>query len=215
MEKMKISKNGVDFIKKFEGCRLEAYKPVPTEKYWTIGYGHYGSDVKKSSVITKADAEQLLVFDLRVFEYGVNSLVEVKLNQNQFDALVSFAYNCGRENLRLSTLLKKVNQGDFKEAANEFEKWVNAGGKKLNGLVRRRKEEKDLFLTPVKEIVKAPVKEVVKTPSTQKYTIRSGESLSKIAKREKTTVAALMKLNPQIRNKNLVYAGQQIKIPKQ
>jgi GH24 family phage-related lysozyme (muramidase) len=206
---MKLSKAGVDFIKKFEGLRLEAYKPVPTEKYWTIGYGSYGSHVREGMKISKDEAEKLLVFDLRVFEYAVNGLVDVKINQNQFDALVSFSYNCGREALRTSTLLRKLNDGDYKGASEQFEKWINAGGKPLNGLIRRRKEEKEMFLTPVK--ANAPVKK----PATQKYTIRSGENLTKIAKREETTVKKLMELNPQIKNKNLVYAGQQIKIPLQ
>jgi GH24 family phage-related lysozyme (muramidase) len=203
---MKISKNGIDLIKSFEGCVLHAYKPVDTEKYWTIGYGHYGSDVRENMTISQKEAEQLLVFDLRVFDYAVNSLVKVTLNQNQFDSLVSFAYNCGRENLRTSTLLKKVNQKDFKGAANEFDKWIHAGGKVLNGLIRRRKAEKELFLKPIKTTEKPK-------PKTKNYTIRSGENLTKIAQREDTTVKKIMELNPQIKNKNLVFAGQVIKVP--
>lgn len=143
---MQVSQNGINFIKSFEGCRLNAYKPVSTERYFTIGYGHYGSDVREHQHITQEEAETLLKFDLRVFEYAVNNQVKVRINQNQFDALVSFAYNCGREALRTSNLLKLLNDGDPKGASNEFEKWVHAGGKVLNGLVKRRKAEKELFL---------------------------------------------------------------------
>jgi GH24 family phage-related lysozyme (muramidase) len=146
---MQVSQNGINFIKSFEGCRLNAYKPVSTERYFTIGYGHYGSDVREHQHITQEEAETLLKFDLRVFEYAVNNQVKVRITQNQFDALVSFAYNCGREALRTSTLLKKVNEGDHVGASKEFEKWVHAGGKVLNGLVRRRKAEKELFLKDI------------------------------------------------------------------
>jgi len=203
---MKISKNGIELIKSFEGCVLHAYKPVETEKYWTIGYGHYGSDVREKMEISQKEADNLLIFDLRVYDYAVNSLVKVKLNQNQFDSLVSFAYNCGREALRTSTLLKKVNAKDFIGASEEFDKWVHGGGKVLNGLVKRRKAEKELFLTPVKVVKEKPL--------LQNYTVRSGESLTKIAQREKTTVKKLMELNPKIKNKDLIYAGQVIKVPK-
>ena len=140
---MKISQNGIDLIKEFEGCRLEAYK-CPAG-IWTIGYGHIAG-VEKGQKITKAQAENLLKQDLQRFENGVNNLVKVKLTQGQFDALVSFAFNCGVEALKKSTLLKVLNQGKYDEAADEFDKWVYAGMIKLNGLVRRRRAEKEMFL---------------------------------------------------------------------
>lgn len=142
---MNISQNGINLIKKFEGCRLKAYKSVQTEIYYTIGYGHYGSDVKEGQVITQKEAESLLEKDLRKFVLGVNALLKVPVNQNQFDALVSFAYNCGVGSLQKSNLLQYINKLDFESAANEFDKWVHADGKVLKGLVNRRTVEKELF----------------------------------------------------------------------
>lgn len=143
---MNISQVGVNLIKSFEGLVLHAYKPVPTERYWTIGYGHYGSDVREHDKITSQQAEEMLKQDLKVYAYSVSQNVKVKINQNQFDALTSFCYNVGKEGLRTSTLLKKLNAGDFSGASKEFEKWVHGGGKVLPGLVTRRKAEKALFL---------------------------------------------------------------------
>ena len=144
---MNISQNGINLIKKYEGLRLNAYKPVPTEKYWTIGYGHYGTDVKEGMEITEKRAEELLRQDLKKFEGYVNSYVKVTLTQSMYDSLVSFAYNCGAGSLKNSTLLKLLNNGDYVGAANEFKKWTKGGGKVLPGLVKRRKEEKELFLS--------------------------------------------------------------------
>ena len=141
---MNISQNGINLIKNFEGCRLEAYKcPAGV---WTVGYGHTGSDVTQGTKITQEKAESLLKSDLTVHCNNVSKLVKVKLNQNQFDALVSFEYNIGYGNLSSSTLLKLLNQGDYTGAANQFDKWVYAGGKVLAGLQKRRKAEKELFL---------------------------------------------------------------------
>jgi len=134
---------GLNLIKKYEGLRLKAYQdPV---KIWTIGYGHTGPDVKKGKVITEAEAERLLKQDLRKFEGVVNSKVTKKLTRNQFDALVSFTYNVGPEAFRTSTLLKKLNNGNFPGAAAEFLRWNKAGGNILPGLTKRRKEEQALF----------------------------------------------------------------------
>lgn len=96
---MKLGENGKKLIKSFEGCRLTgcrltAYKPVPTEKYWTIGWGHYGANIHKGQVITQKQADALFDKDIQVYVNHVNAL-GMKLNQNQFDALVSFCYNCG------------------------------------------------------------------------------------------------------------------------
>lgn len=146
---MNISQNGVDLIKKYEGCVLHAYKPVPTEKYWTIGYGHYGPDVKENQKITQKQAEDLLKKDLEKFVHGVITLLHTEINQNQLDALVSFAYNLGVGTLKKSTLLELINKKDFKNAANEFGKFVNSNGHPLPGLVKRRNEEKELFVKPI------------------------------------------------------------------
>jgi GH24 family phage-related lysozyme (muramidase) len=202
---MNISQKGIDLIKSFEGLVLHAYKPVSTERYFTIGYGHYGSDVKQNQTITQKQAEEYLKQDLQKFVYGVSQLVKVSLNQNQFDALVSFAYNCGVDALRTSDLLMKLNKGEFVGASKEFDRWVHSGKVVIQGLVNRRNKEKVLFLTPIKVAVQ----------TTQNYTIRSGENLTKISKRFGTTVNEIMKLNPAIKNKELVFDGQVIKIPKQ
>lgn len=140
---MKTSNIGINLIKSFEGCILKAYKcPAGV---WTIGYGHTAG-VKEGQTITQAQAEEFLKQDLKRFETYVKNLVTVKLNQYQFDALVSFCYNVGPGNLKTSTLLKLLNKGDYEGAAEQFERWVKAGDKKLAGLVRRRVAEKELFL---------------------------------------------------------------------
>lgn len=140
---MKTSQKGIDLIKQFEGCRLTAYK-CPAG-IWTIGYGHtYG--VIEGQKISQKKAEDYLKNDLKTFEAAVNSFVSATLTQGQFDALVSFSFNVGCEALRTSTLLKLLNQGKYEEAAEQFSRWVYASGKKLDGLVRRRKAEKELFL---------------------------------------------------------------------
>ena len=144
---MDISQNGINLIKNFEGLRLEAYQC--SSGVWTIGYGHTGSDVYKGRKITLNEAETLLKQDLAVHCNNVSSLVKVKLNQNQFDALVSFEFNIGYGAFALSTLLKLLNAGDYTGAANQFDRWVYAGGKVLAGLEKRRKKEKELFLKTV------------------------------------------------------------------
>lgn len=140
---MKISINGINFIKSFEGFRATSYRAVPSEKYLTIGYGHYGIDVLENMIITKEQAEKLLVTDLHKFENYVNTdCGYLDLNQNQYDSLVSFTYNCGRANLK--KLIKNRNKEEIAEALLLYNK---AGGKVLEGLKRRRKAERDLFLT--------------------------------------------------------------------
>lgn len=146
----KISQTGLKLIKNFEGCRLTAYKPVPTEKYWTIGWGHYGPDVKAGMTISQAQADSMLIADLAKYEAYVNNAVYVpvtaKLNQNQFDALVSFCYNCGAGNLK-----KLCTDRTVEQIAASITKYNKAGGNVLAGLVRRRQAELDLFNQSVKE----------------------------------------------------------------
>lgn len=138
----RISVYGLALIKQFEGCRLTAYKdPVGV---LTIGYGHTGPDVTPGMTITQDQADELLRKDVARFEKAVAGMAKVA-TESQFDALVSFAYNLGEEALRRSTLLRKHNEGDYAGAQTEFARWVNAGGKKLNGLVRRRAEEAALY----------------------------------------------------------------------
>lgn len=144
---MKTSNAGKTLIKSFEGKRLAAYDDGVG--VWTIGYGTIkypnGQAVKKGDVCTGEQADQYFNNDLVKFENSINSLVKVPLNQNQFDALVSFAYNLGATNLSNSTLLRKLNSKDYKGAAAEFPKWNKAGGKVMAGLTRRRLAEQELF----------------------------------------------------------------------
>ncbi|MDJ0658194.1 MAG: D-Ala-D-Ala carboxypeptidase family metallohydrolase [Crocosphaera sp.] len=142
---MKISQQGINLIKEFEGCRLTTY--ADTGGVATIGYGHTGSDVRSGQCISETEAENLLRKDVERFEKAVSSEVKVSLSQNQFDALVSFAFNVGQGNLHTSTLLKKLNQSDYQGAAQEFPRWCKDNrGHELLGLKRRREAEKKLFL---------------------------------------------------------------------
>ncbi len=142
---MKISIKGLNLIKSFEGLELKAYKD--SVGVLTIGYGSTGPHVHEGLVITEEQAEAILKTDISRFERGVTELVKVPLNQNQFDALVSFSFNLGLGNLKSSTLLRKLNSLDYSGAANEFTRWNKAGGRVLTGLTRRREAEKKLFLS--------------------------------------------------------------------
>ena len=148
-ESMSVSNKGVDLICEFEGKRLVAYDDGVG--VWTIGFGTIkypnGVRVKKGDTCTLEQAKEYMRHDLIEFEYTVNSSVRVPLNQNQFDALVSLAYNIGSSAFKSSTLVKKLNTGDYQGAADQFNVWVNAGGKRMQGLVSRRDREKLLFLS--------------------------------------------------------------------
>ena len=136
---MDISQNGLDIIKRNEGLRLTAYKAVKTEQYYTIGYGHYGADVTAGMTITQEQAEAYLKADCASAVKAVNAL-GLAFNQNQFDALVSFTYNCGAGNL------KKLCAGrTIEEIGEKIVLYNKSGGKVLNGLVRRRAEEQALY----------------------------------------------------------------------
>jgi len=140
---VEISEKGLQLVKNFEGCRLTAY--FDAVGVLTIGWGHTGVDVTPGKTITQEQAEEMLLSDLGRFERGVETAVVVGITQGQFDALVSFAYNLGLGALRESTLLRKLNMGDYIGAADEFGKWVHAGSQVLPGLVRRRAAEAALF----------------------------------------------------------------------
>ena len=147
---MKISKKGLELIKEFEGFSANAYLDVV--KIPTIGWGNTfyadGRKVKLGDQISKADALELLEFVAnKYFADKIFPKIKVKVSQNQFDAMVSLAYNIGLGAFLKSTLLKKINQGDFKGASLEFERWNRAGGKVLLGLTRRRLKEKALFIS--------------------------------------------------------------------
>lgn len=147
-DEMHISPSGIDLICNFEGKRLTAYDDGVG--VWTIGFGTTvypnGMKVKKGDTCTEAQAKAYMAHDLKKFEATVNKAVTVQLNQNQFDALVSLAYNIGANAFSKSTLVKKLNANDIRGAADQFDIWVNAGGKRMQGLVNRRTVEKALFL---------------------------------------------------------------------
>ncbi|WP_019221297.1 lysozyme [Bartonella senegalensis] len=143
----KISKEGLKIIKRWEGLHLHAYQdPVGL---WTIGYGHTDQlgepPVQEGMQITVADAETLLQKDLAQFEKTVEEMVVQSLNDEQFAALVSFCYNVGIEAFCNSTLLRKLNKGDFEAVPAELQKWTKVEGKRLQGLVHRRAAEAGLW----------------------------------------------------------------------
>lgn len=146
---MKFSSNGIELIKQFEGLSLKPY--LDAVNIPTIGFGntYYEDGTKvtlKDRPITEERATELLEFIAnKTFSENINKVVKVPLNQNQFDALVSFAYNIGNGNFNSSTLLRWLNQGNYKEASMQLLRWDKSKGIVLNGLTKRRKAEKALF----------------------------------------------------------------------
>lgn len=145
---MKLNNKGLELIKQYEGLKLKPYLDsvnVPTIGYGTTVY----PDGKKVSLrdpeITKEKAEEFLKKHIEKIEPEIKNAIKVQLNDNQYSALVSFAYNLGVFSLRKSTLMVKLNESKFKDIEREFKKWVFAGGKKLKGLEARRQKEADLF----------------------------------------------------------------------
>lgn len=141
----RINAAGLAHIQQWEGCKLVSYQDVAG--VWTIGHGHTSAAgipfVKPGMRINQTEADDILKSDLKKFEERVNRLVKVPLNDNQFAVLVSFDFNTGK--LHSSTLLKKLNAGDYDAVPGELMKWVNAGGKKVKGLVNRRSAEAGLW----------------------------------------------------------------------
>ncbi|AEN65421.1 glycoside hydrolase family 24 [Enterobacter soli] len=146
---MQTSEKGIALIKEFEGCKLTAYQD--SVGIWTIGYGWTqpvdGKTIRGGMTIKQETAERLLKTGLVSYESDVSRLVKVGLTQGQFDALVSFTYNLGSRSLSTSTLLRKLNAGDYAGAAEEFLRWNKSGGKVMPGLTNRRKAERDVFLS--------------------------------------------------------------------
>lgn len=152
---MDLSKEGLELLKSFEGLRLTAYKVAGAgEKYYTIGYGHYGPDVTAGMTITPATAEKLLLSDVAGAVHAVNTYCKMQLTQGQFDALVDFAYNCGTGNLK--KLVSGRNASQIRAALPLYNK---AGGTVLTGLIRRRAAECKLWdgekAAPEKENIQA------------------------------------------------------------
>ena len=149
---MKISQNGLDLIKKYEGYRDTAY--VCPAGVMTIGYGTTrinGNPVKRGMKCTREQAQQWLEADVNDFLVSAERLIDknIELNQNQIDSIASFVYNIGIGNFKKSTLLKHLNDGFFILAANEFARWNKGGGRVLKGLTERRAEESELFLADI------------------------------------------------------------------
>jgi lysozyme len=152
---MKISQAGIDLIKKHEGCRLKAYPdPGTGGEPWTIGYGTTSGagvgKISKGMTISQAQAESMLVRSLMDYELGVIHALTRQPTQNQFDAMVSLAYNIGVGRFKTSSVVRFFNAGFPDKAAAAFLMWTKAGGRKLPGLVTRRNAEHDLFLKPDK-----------------------------------------------------------------
>lgn len=141
---MKTSKKGIALLKQFEGCKLQAYKDGGG--VWTVGFGATGPNIGPHTNWSQAQAEDDLAKKLEDFEWAVSGLLQVPINQNQFDALVCFSYNVGVAALARSSLLKQLNMKHFKDAGDRFLDWSHDGGKVIPGLLKRREAERQLFL---------------------------------------------------------------------
>lgn len=212
---MRTSQRGIELIKQYEGLELEAYQDIAG--VLTIGYGHTGSDVRPGMRISKNDAEELLRRDLRPREFAVSQLAGVGLNQNEFDALISFIYNVGVRAFERSTARKRLNRGDRMGAADALT-WFNKatiGGilREVGGLTRRRAAERALFLTPTRAPVvrdaKAlnensritPVEDtprrtnVLKSRTVQGSTVAGGAGVAASTMGDDSGVSAVEKMN--------------------
>ena len=139
---MKVSQECVDLVKFFEGFEANAY--LCPANVWTIGYGRT-KDVREGDIIPEVQAERDVVEELEEFAEQVLNSVKVELTQNELDALTSWTYNLGVGNLQSSTLLKKLNTGDYESVPSEMVRWNKAGGKVLAGLTKRREAEAELW----------------------------------------------------------------------
>ena len=205
---MKVSENGVDLITKWEGFRSKAYLDVAG--VWTIGYGHT-KGVQNGDTITKTQAKKWLTSEIERHVAKIFDYVKVDLTQGQFDALASFHYNLGANILKGTTLLTYINQQNWKAVAEEMKKFNRAGGRVVKGLVNRRNEEAQYFLDHSPKPTTS--KNQSSTKKTPTYTVKKGDTLSKIAKDQHTTVDTLLKLNTDIKDKNKIEVGQKINLP--
>ncbi len=140
--------HAVIIVKKWEGCKLEAYPdPATGGAPWTIGYGATGPGIARGLKWSQKQAEDRLALDLDRFMAGVKSVLRHKVNDRQLAAMTSLAYNIGVGAFKGSTLLRKFNAGDIEGAANEFPRWNKANGKVMRGLTNRRLDEQKLFLS--------------------------------------------------------------------
>lgn len=144
---MMLGAAGRNLIQHFEQCRLTAYQDV--KGVWTIGWGHTGPEVVSGLVWTQEQADETFFHDTQIAVLGVNRSLDVAVNQNQFDALVSFTFNVGVNNEAHSTLVQLINSGQIAAAAAQFPLWDHSGGVEIPGLKARRLAEQALFLSPV------------------------------------------------------------------
>ena len=201
---MNIGNKGLELIKSFEGCRLTAYKPVQTERYYTIGWGHYGPDVYAGMSITQAQADNMLREDVRYYADAVDRYnSRFNFTQEEFDALTSFTYNCGVGSLQAVMSCCNTKQ----EIAEECKLYNKGAGVVLAGLVRRREEEYQLFMSG--EYVDATSNDNVN--SVESYIVVAGDTLSAIATKYNTTYQELAKIN-NISDPNSIYVGQIIQL---
>lgn len=214
-ENLTLSTNGRKLLREFEGLRLRAYQD--SVGVWTIGYGHTHG-VTRGQAITLAQADAYLDTDVKTYAAGIYQYVHVKLNQNQFDALVSFHFNLGPHILRATWLVDYLNQGKWSAAATQMLRFNRAGGVVLAGLKRRREAEVALFLRPVAPSTPANSKpkpdNTTTAPPNKKpmtYRVKAGDTLSAIAVKYKTSVAQLVKLNG-IKNANVIQVGAVLRI---
>jgi len=200
---MKTSAEGINHIREFEGERLKAYKC--SAGVWTIGVGHTSAagapEVSEGMTITAAESSTILARDLASFELGVEKMLEVKVTQAQFDVLVSFAFNCGLGSLKKSTLLKRVNEGNFDAVPAELMKWTRAGGKEIAGLVRRRRAVAKLWrgVDIEKPLDLHEARATPDQPKASKSITQSKEANAAVAAGGLGTVAVVQEVMPLVR----------------
>lgn len=180
---MQMTEEGLALIRECEGFRGAAYRDAVG--VWTIGFGHTAMagapEVSQGMEISRAEAKKILARDVDGFARGVAKLVTAQLNDNEFSALVSFAYNVGLGNFAGSSVLKAVNVGEPEAVPRRLQLWVKAGGRVLPGLVKRRAAEAALFLKSAEAEVKAPVEVPSGKPAQRSTTIRAAFALALLA----------------------------------
>lgn len=200
---MNVSPKGIDLIKQFEGCKLTAYKDGGG--VWTIGWGHTSAagapEVKEGLTITQQQANKILADDLAKFSEGVAKLIKVEISQDQFDALVSFAYNVGLGAFGSSTLLKKLNAKDFEAVPAQLMRWTKDNGKEVGGLVRRRRAEAALW-RGIDDSAPVPEAEKVKPtpPAPPKTMAQSREGNAAVAIGGASTIALATQVVPLVKD---------------
>jgi lysozyme len=145
---VKINEAGLTLIKSFESLELQSYPdPATSAEPWTVGYGHTGPEVHPGMTITEAEADAILAADVQAVEHCVSEAVGQHVNENEFSSCVSLAFNIGCKAFRASTLARMLREGQNEAAADQFLRWNKAAGREMAGLTRRRRAERELFLS--------------------------------------------------------------------